>query len=74
MPERPTTDIRRIVLDAHDGVWTQFRGRLDGLTDDEYRWAPVEWHLTVDCFDGYRDRLFGVTGASASDTERHRTP
>ena len=39
MSERPTTDIRGVVLDAHDGMWHQFRNRLDGLGDDEYRWA-----------------------------------
>jgi hypothetical protein len=30
-----------------DHVWSRVRGRLDGLTDDEYRWEPVPGCWTI---------------------------
>lgn len=34
-------DSRAEVLDQLDFYWTQWRPRLDGLTDEEYFWEPV---------------------------------
>lgn len=63
MPERPTTDPRLVVLDAHDGIWSQLHARLGGLSDDEYRWAPVDGWSVEQASDGRVE----VTGAGHTD-------
>ena len=65
MAERPTTRFEVVVLDVLDDAWAQVAGRLDGVTDEEYRWEPVDgcWSVraredgsvTVDG-EGERDR------------------
>jgi hypothetical protein len=43
-----TTDLTTQLADQLDFHWNrQFRGRLDGLTDDEYFWKPVDGCWTV---------------------------
>jgi hypothetical protein len=38
------------LVEFSDYVWTRLRDRLDGLTDDEYRWDPgvttLAWRMT----------------------------
>jgi hypothetical protein len=29
------------LVELFDYVWQRFRGRMDGLTDDEWRWEPI---------------------------------
>ena len=50
-----------IVLEALDDGWSQFRTRLDGLTDDEHLWEPVD-----DCWTVRPDE----TGALIADWEK----
>jgi hypothetical protein len=38
---RPTTEVAVAVLDSLDHMAAQLFARLDGITDDEYRWEPV---------------------------------
>jgi hypothetical protein len=35
------------LIEAFDFVWSRITGRLDGLTDDEYFWAPVGGSWTI---------------------------
>jgi hypothetical protein len=35
-----TVDTKRELLDLSACAWHRLRGRLDGLTDDEYFWEP----------------------------------
>ena len=43
-----TTDLTTQLADQLDFHWNrQLRGRLDGLTDDEYFWKPVDGCWTV---------------------------
>ena len=47
MSDRPTTDFEVVDLDVLDDAWAQLAGRLDGLSDAEYRWEPVDGCWTV---------------------------
>lgn len=40
-PTRPTTEVAVAVLDSLDYMAGRLFARLDGITDDEYRWEPV---------------------------------
>ncbi len=42
MSERPTTDLEVVVLDVLDDTWAQMVERLDGLSDAEFLWEPVD--------------------------------
>ena len=62
MADRPTNRPVDVILDSFDGIWSGFTGRLEGLADDEYHWAPVDgWGVVADA-DGAR-----VTGAGHQD-------
>lgn len=41
------TGMKAELVDLSDGVWQRLRGRLDGLTDDEYSWEPAPGCWTV---------------------------
>jgi hypothetical protein len=49
--ETPTltavVDVQRELADLSDEVWQRTRARLEGLTDDEYFWAPTPGCWTV---------------------------
>jgi hypothetical protein len=47
MSDRPTSDFEVVVLDVLDDAWAQMVGRLDGLSDAEYLWEPVDGCWTV---------------------------
>ncbi|MEM7340808.1 MAG: DinB family protein [Actinomycetota bacterium] len=57
---RPTTDVGAILLDSIDGMYAQLIARLEGLSDEEYRWEPVAdmWAVRPD-----EEGSFGVDGA-----------
>jgi len=52
------------IAEAFDHVWGQFVHRLDGLTDDEYLWEPVEgcWSIHPDEHGVWR--IDGASGNS----------
>ena len=52
MIHRPTSDAKAVVLDHGDAMWDRLHGRLQGLGDDEYRWAPSPEVWTVRRRDG----------------------
>ena len=57
---RPTTKISDVILDSMDSMFAQLIGRLDGLTDEEYRWEPVDGSWSVRLGD---DGVVRVDGA-----------
>jgi DinB superfamily len=46
-----------IVLDTLDYVWSRFRARIDGLTQDEYVWEPAPGAWSVRAGDDGRWRI-----------------
>ena len=62
---RPTTEVRDVVLDSMDRMFDQLVTRLDGLTDDEYRWEPVADMWSVRLVDG----VAIVDGAGQRDVD-----
>ena len=47
-----TWDLQRLLLVTFDRVWDRQRGRLEGLTRDEYLWEPVAGCWSVREVDG----------------------
>lgn len=41
-PNRPTTRVSDVILDSMDGMYSQLRTRLSGLSVEEYLWEPVD--------------------------------
>jgi hypothetical protein len=44
---RPTTEVSDVILDSMDRMFGQLMERLDGLTDEEYLWEPVDGMWSV---------------------------
>ena len=44
---RPTTSVKQVLLDSVDDMAAQLFDRLEGLTDAEYLWEPVEGMWSV---------------------------
>ena len=38
---RPTSSISQVMLESMDDIVGRLVDRLDGISDDEYRWEPV---------------------------------
>lgn len=41
-PRRPTVEVSDVILDSMDRMFDQLIGRLEGLTNEEYLWEPVD--------------------------------
>ena len=48
-PAHPERQVGPMLLDGFDAVWARVRGRLDGLTQEEYLWEPVPGCWSVRC-------------------------
>lgn len=53
-------DVRSLVLGQLGFSWTELAGRLEGLDDDEYRWAPAPGALSVARRTGTTRRAVGA--------------